>query len=105
MDYIRGDLYSRFYGITMNFEVLRLGHYHKMPSEYKPPPEYKPPRKCLRTSISPGLIFGILRYVRKFLNLLDVTGLVKSMTIFDVGKNGRGFIPLLMSHRQMNLLE
>ena len=33
-----------------------------MPSEYKPP-EYKPPKKCLRTSISPGLIFGILRYI------------------------------------------
>ena len=26
------------------------------------PPEYKPPRKCLKTSISPGLTFGILRY-------------------------------------------
>ena len=48
----------------MNFEVLILGQ--KMSSEYKPPeykpPEYKPPKKCLRTSISPGLIFGILRY-------------------------------------------
>ena len=38
-----------------------------MPSEYKPseykPPEYKPPKKCLLTSISPGLIFGILQYL------------------------------------------
>ena len=38
-----------------------------MPSEYKPPeykpPEYKPPKKCLVTSISPGLIFGIFRYI------------------------------------------
>ena len=33
-----------------------------MPSEYKPP-EYKPPEKCLRTSISPGLIFGILQNI------------------------------------------
>ena len=43
-----------------------------MPSEYKPPDykplpeckprEYKPPKMYLRTSISPGLIFGILRY-------------------------------------------
>ena len=26
------------------------------------PPEYKPPKMCLKTFISPGLIFGILRY-------------------------------------------
>ena len=43
-----------------------------MPSEYKPPPEYKPPeykpfKKGLRTSISPGLIFGILRYTKEIL--------------------------------------
>ena len=31
------------------------------PPEYKPP-EYKPPKMCLKTFISPGLIFGILRY-------------------------------------------
>ena len=39
-----------------------------MPSEYKPPPnisppEYKPSKKCLKTSISPGLTFGILQYL------------------------------------------
>ena len=38
-----------------------------MPSEFKPPeyklPRIKPPKKCLRTFISPGLIFGILRYL------------------------------------------
>ena len=33
-----------------------------MPSKYRPP-EYKPSKKWLRTSISPGLIFGILRYI------------------------------------------
>ena len=32
-----------------------------MPSEYKPP-EYKPTKMCLKMAISPGLIFGILRY-------------------------------------------
>ena len=56
----------------MNFEVLILGHLHKMPSKYSPleykppeykPPKYKPPKKCLRTSISPGLICWILRYL------------------------------------------
>ena len=40
-----------------------------MPSEYKPPPEYKPPeyklpKISLEMAISPGLIFGILRYLK-----------------------------------------
>ena len=29
---------------------------------YISPPMYKPTKKCLRTNISPGLIFGGLRY-------------------------------------------
>ena len=33
-----------------------------MASEYKPPPTYKPTKMCLKVSISPGLLFGILRY-------------------------------------------
>ena len=28
------------------------------------PPEYKPPKMCLKMAISPGLIFGILRYLQ-----------------------------------------
>ena len=47
----------------MNSKVLILRHLHEIPSEYKPP-EYKPPKKCLRIFISPGLIFGLLRYAR-----------------------------------------
>ena len=39
-----------------------------MPSDNKPPsekrpPEYKPLKTCLKMSISPGFIFGILLYV------------------------------------------
>ena len=37
--------------------------------EYKPP-EYKSLQKCLWTFISPGLIFGILRYFTTFIALL-----------------------------------
>ena len=33
-----------------------------MPSEYKPP-KYRLPKMCLKMPISPGLIFGILRYI------------------------------------------
>ena len=50
-----------------------------MLSEYQPPqynpPEYQPPKKCLRTTISPGLIFGILWYdfsLSCFLSLLYI---------------------------------
>ena len=38
-----------------------------MPFEYKPPEyrpsEYKPLKMCLKMAVSPGLIFGILRYM------------------------------------------
>ncbi len=33
------------------------------PPNISPPPEYKPPNKYLRNLISPGLIFGGLRYI------------------------------------------
>ena len=33
-----------------------------MPFEYKPP-DYKPPQMCSKIAISPGLIFGTLRYI------------------------------------------
>ena len=49
-----------------------------MPSEYKPP-EYKPPKKCLRTSISTWLIFGILRYVFHFSTVEDVWKIIKEL--------------------------
>ena len=39
------------------------------PPEYEPLPECKPPKMCLKMSISPGLIFGILRYFDKMLAL------------------------------------
>ena len=32
------------------------------PPYISPPPVYKPTKKCLRTNISPGLIFGGLQY-------------------------------------------
>ena len=39
-----------------------------MPSKCKRPnykaPEYKPAKMCLKTSISPGLIFWILEYIK-----------------------------------------
>ena len=44
------------------------------PSVYKPP-MYKPTKKCLRTNISPGLIFGGLPYCsyiqQKFTNYIQ----------------------------------
>ena len=33
------------------------------------PTEYKPKKMCFKMSISPGLIFGILRYVKNISNL------------------------------------
>ena len=53
-----------------------------MPSEYVPP-EYKPPIKCFRTSISPGLIFGILRYVEKHVSYHGVNLLNKLVSLYQ----------------------
>ena len=59
----------------------------KCPSNISPPhissPEYEPPKKCLRTSISPGPIFGILRYWVRFYPLY-------LGTIFAYGQTGTG---------------
>ena len=46
----------------MNLRSLYSNTNTKCPPKISPP-EYKPPKKCLQTSISPGLLFGILRYV------------------------------------------
>ena len=63
-----------------------------MPSEYKPPnispSEYKPPpqKKCLRTSISPGLLLGILRYFYLDRIIRSVTSKTEKTLFIKMGK-------------------
>ena len=49
---------------------------------YISPPMYKPTQKCLRTNISPGIIFGGLRYRNK-MNAQHDTNIVNIKLIQD----------------------
>ena len=68
MYYVVGYIYH-YHLLKMSFEVLLIMFlltqnvmYKPPPPVYKPHPVYKPIKICLRTNISPGLIFGGLRY-------------------------------------------
>ena len=52
------------------------------PPVYKPP-MYKPTKKCLRTNISPGLIFGGLRYMERYV-LPVLLNLVLKRNVWNV---------------------
>ena len=47
---------------------LKIIKFSKIPNISPPPnvspPEYKPSKMCLKIALSPGLIFGILRYLK-----------------------------------------
>ena len=49
------------------------------------PLEYKPPKKCLRTSISPELIFGILWYLH-YLQCITADVSIKRYVLHNKGK-------------------
>ena len=66
---------------------MSLGHSDtntKCPLNISPPnispPKYKPPKKCLRMFMSPGLIFGILRYFQKFSKYFALSDIISCLT-------------------------
>ena len=60
------------------------------PPVYKPPPHvYKPTKKCLRTNISPGLIFGGLRYNLSVMSLAIIVVLY-TLTMLTTAHSDRG---------------